>query len=532
MPDEQATPDLARAVAPAEAPSAAAPAGGADQGASLADRIGMVVGGQFVNTTIGLVQGVLVVRLLGKADYGVFAFVTMLYSTGRDFAQLYIPESLLYFAPKVTRPELRGLVRQSVLGLLALGTLTALVFAAFALSPGAFLGGRHGMTPLLLLIGLTSVVGFPASVFAPLFIATNNHRKSAGVALVVTVAGTVGALLPAFLGCSIGWLLAAQCAAQVLRLALSYRLYASLFRGVATAPFPGGLRAQLAYVVPLALGRFAGLFNQKLDKLVVGLFFSAGLFAEFAVGSQELPLVSVLAYTVTSTMLPDLVARVEKAPTREEGAREAISLWHSGIHKTTLIMLPVATYLLLLAEPLMRVLYGDAYAGAALPFRLYSALLPLRVTAYGIVLMAFGQTTMILRAQVLGMVFNTAANLALLPAVGMVGAPLSAVLTQALMIVFMLVRIERFSRVGLRGLFPWAHYGRVALTALVAAAPLVALTAAGVAGGPPRGGRGRGAPLYAALYLAAAWRTGVLAPEDRTFVARWLRLEPLRDRRG
>ncbi|MGK3995340.1 oligosaccharide flippase family protein [Sorangium sp. So ce1024] len=509
-----------------------APTGGAEDGASLADRIGMVVGGQFVSTLINLVQGVVVVRLLGKSEYGVLAFVTVLFTTGRDLAQLYLPESLLYFTPKVTRPELKGLVRQSLLLLLGLGTLTALVFAAFALLPGVFLGGREGITVPLLLIGLTSVVGFPASAFGPLFIATNNHRKSAGVALLVTVASAAGALVPAALGYSIAWILAAQCAAQVLRLWLSYRLYARLFEGTPTAPFPGGVKAQLAYAIPLSVTRFAGVFNQKLDKFVVGLFFSAGLFAEFAVGSQELPLVSVLAYSVTSTMLPDLVTRFEGGRTRAEGARAAIDLWHSGIRKTTLIMLPIAAFLLLFAEPLMRTIYGDAYAGAAVPFRIYSALMPLRVTAYGIMLMAFGQTSVILRIQVLAMVFNTAASLVLLPTIGMIGAPLSAVLTQAIMIVLMVVRIARFSGVGLRGVFPWGHYGRVAATAVVAAAPLTGLLASGAIEERPGICLALGAPLYAGLYLAAAWITGVLAPEDRAFVARWLRLEPLRSRHG
>ncbi|WP_437319929.1 lipopolysaccharide biosynthesis protein [Sorangium sp. So ce385] len=541
MRDEQPTP--VEPSAPPRAPEASgaaraarvadgAPPPAEAQGASLADRIGMIVGGQFVNTLIVLVQGIVVVRLLGKSEYGALAFATMLFMTGRDLALLYLPESFLYFAPKVTRPELRGLVRQSLLLLLGLGGLSALAFAAFALVPGVFLDVREGATPLLLLIGLMSVIAYPASVFGPLFIATNNHRKSAGVALIVTLSTAAGAIVPAALGCSVAWILAAQCAAQALRLGLSYRLYARLFRDVATAPFPGGVRAQLAYALPLSVTRFAGLFNQKLDKFVIGLFFSAGLYAEFAVGSQELPLVGVLAYSVASTMLPDLVARVEGGPTPAEGARAAIALWHSGIRKTTLIMLPVAAFLLLFAEPLMRTVYGDAYAGAAVPFRIYSALLPLRVTAYAIVLMAFGKTSMILRIQVLSMAFNTAANLVLLPTLGMIGAPLSAVLTQALGIVAMVATIARLSGVGLRGVFPWRHYGRVAATALVAAAPLTAFLVTGAVDERPALCLALGAPLYAGLYLVAAWVTGVLAPEDRAFVARWLRLEPLRSRHG
>ncbi|AKT41684.1 oligosaccharide flippase family protein [Chondromyces crocatus] len=499
---------------------------------SLADRIGMIVGGQFVTTIIGLLQGILVVRLLPKSSYGSLAFVMMLYTTARDLALFYIPESLLYFANQISRAELKGLVRQSMALLLGLGALVALLLAALALSPGLFLDGRDDLTALLLLAGVTAMLGLPGSVFGNVFIATNRHRASAGISLVVTLVGTVTTLVPAVLGWHVAWILVGQNATTALRLALSYRVYQGLFPGVKTAPFPGGVRAQMRYVTPLAVGRFAGLFNQKLDKFVVGLFFSAAAFAEFAIGSQELPLVSILPYTVASSMLPQFVERFQAGPSREAGARDAIALWHAGIRKTTLVMLPVAVFLLLGAEALMVLLYGEAYRGAALPFRIYGALLPLRVTAFGIMMMAFGETKMILRTQIQGMVFNVVAALILLPTVGMMGAPLAAVLTQVMMIVYYCYRIERVGRVGLSGIFPWGHYGRTALAALVAGVPvMVAMMTLGARLHPALL-LGAGLPIYAALYLLAARVAGVIAPEDQAFVARWLRLEPLRKKTG
>ncbi|EYF07366.1 oligosaccharide flippase family protein [Chondromyces apiculatus] len=499
---------------------------------SLADRIGMIVGGQFVTTFIGLAQGILMVRLIPKASYGALAFVMMLYTTARDLALFYIPESLLYFAPQLSTAQLKGLVRQSMGILFGFGALVALLLATLSLSPGLFLGGRDDLTILLLLVGVTAMIGLPGSVFGNLFIATNHHRASAGISLVVTLLGTVTTLVPAALGWNVAWILVGQNATTTLRLLLSYRVYRQVFPGVETAPFPGGIRAQMTYVTPLAVGRFAGLFNQKLDKFVVGLFFSASAFAEFAIGSQELPLVSILPYTVASSMLPQLVEHFQRGESREAGAREAIGLWHAGVRKTTLVMLPVAVFLLLGAEALMVVLYGEAYRGAALPFRIYGALLPLRVTAFGIMMMAFGETKMILRTQVMGMVFNVVAALILLPTVGMMGAPLAAVLTQVAMIVYYCVRIERVGRVGLAGIFPWSHYGRTAAAAVVAGVPVAA---AMIALGPrlhPAVLLGVGAPVYAGLYLLAARVARVIAPEDQAFVARWLRLEPLRKKQG
>lgn len=510
-------------------PGVASPPAAGPPKTSLADRIGMIAGGQIVTAIIGLAQGVLLVRLVPKADYGALSFVTTLLATARDLLQLYLPESILYFAPPLSTAQLKGLVRQTMLLLLGLGGLVLLGFAAAALRPSIFLDGREGLGTLLLLAGLINLLGFPASVFGPVFVATDNHRKTAGIALVTTVIGAAGALLPAALGWSVVWIMASQIVTTGLRFALSYAAYARIFPRAEAAPFPGGARAQLAYALPLAATRLAGLINQKLDKVVVGLFFSAGLFAEFSIGSQELPLVGILPYTVASTMLPQLVERYSAGGRSEEGARSAVELWHAGTRKTSLVILPIAAFQLIAAESLMRVLYGDAYAGAAVPFRIYGALLPLRVTAFGIMLMAFGLTRAVLRIQIAGVVFNVAASLVLLPTIGMVGAPLAAVLSQAAMIVLIVWRVEAIARVGLRGIFPWSHYLRTALAAILAGAPLVALA---LALPPLHPGihLAAGAPLYVALYLVAARALGIFAPEDRAFVARWLRLEPLRRR--
>jgi O-antigen/teichoic acid export membrane protein len=144
--------------------------------------------------------------------------------------------------------------------------------------------------------------------------------------------------------------------------------------------------------------------------------------------------------------------------------------------------------------------------------------------------MAYGQTTSILRVQILGMAFNVAASFVLLPRIGMIGAPLAAVLTQVFMIIYILRRIDTVAHVGLRGIFPWGHYGRVALASIVGVAPVLLavllhvrvhaalLLAIGI-------------PLTFAIYLPLARALGTLTAEDREYVARWLRLEPLRKKK-
>lgn len=495
---------------------------------TFADRIGLVVGGQFVAAIVSLLQGILLVRWLDKRAYGTISLVLFLLTTGRELGMLYLPESILYFAPKAKSGELLGLLRQSMKLLVVLGLIVALVLAGLGLAPGMFLKGRTDVGGLLMLAGLVSIFAFPSSVYGNLFIATDNHKRAAGISLFLTLLGAVGNLIPAALGWPVSIILWSMVVSAVVRIVLSERLVQQMFGGTIAVPFPGGVRAQLAYVLPLSITRFAGVFNQKLDRFIVGLFFGAESFAEFAIGSQELPLVSILPYTIASTMTPKLVELYEQGETREQGARAAITLWHAGMRKATIVMVPIAVFLLLTAEPFMVALYGERYRAAALPFRLYSALMLVRITGYGTMLMAFGRTKDLMRIQILGMIVNVSASFFLLPRIGMIAAPLGAVLTQLSMIVLILTRVDAQARVGVRGIFPWSHWLRTVLAAAIAALlaggmllsigprlpVIVQLLASLLTFAPP--------------YVILANVLGVLTDEDRAFIRRWVRLEPLR----
>src|SRR5262249_25893745 len=101
----------------------------------LADRIAVVIGSDAVSSVMSLAEQVLLVRLLDKTEYGTWSFLMVLLGTGRDAALASIPESILYFAPKLAPAELRGLARQSMRILAVFALAVACAFVALALVP-------------------------------------------------------------------------------------------------------------------------------------------------------------------------------------------------------------------------------------------------------------------------------------------------------------------------------------------------------------------------------------------------------------
>jgi O-antigen/teichoic acid export membrane protein len=486
-------------------------------GASIANRIGTIVGSNALAGALTIVQGIALARLLEKAEFGRWSLAMVLLGTGRDLSLLSLPESILYFGPTIERAELHGLVRQTMRTHAALGALLGAIFCALALAPSG-IGDRAGHGAMLVL-AVAAMTSLPAAGYPSAFVALGEHRAAARVAVVASLVQLAALVATAALGFGVAWMLAAFAAALAIRFALFERLLQRKMAGVEAAPFAGGIRAQLRYAAPLALTRALAVVSQRLDKLLVGLFYTASAFADVAVGARELPLVTLVPYSIAGLLLPELVRANASG-----GAREALALWHASIRKTALIMLPIAAFLLVASEPVVTAVYGARYAGAAFPFRIYTALLPLRVTAYGVMLMALGAPRDVLRAQVASLAVGVAAMPVLLHTVGVMGAPIATVVAEAFGIVYLLARIRRAAGVRIAELFPFRAYARVAVVAVIAALPLaIALRAPKVQALPPAVAIAALLPAFVALYALLAGWSGAMTREDRAFLFRFVR---------
>jgi len=491
-----------------------------------------------------------------KADYGTLSFVMTFYATATGLGMLSIPDSLLYFLPRLSPGAQRTLVAQSMRLLAGLGLLAALAVATVALVP-ALHSAKHGALQVpLLLIAAAIAIDFPSNVLTSFLLGTERHRVSSLVAMSLSLVTNLAFLVPAAFGAQVSQVLAAYLGIATLRLAVTLLVYRGVFRGVAPEPFAGGLRAQLRFSVPLSLNTVADLVNRYFSTYVIGFLFSSAVFADYAVGAQELPFIGILSYSVAVAMLPRLSAVAAEGADRLASARAAVALWHTGIEKVSLLILPIFVFCLIEADTIIVLLYQKTYAAAALPFRVFVCLLPLRVTAYGTMLMALGQPRGILRSQLIGISVNTAINLSLvaflhlqaertpqLDRVGLVWAACGSVAAQMTIIATLLRQISLTSGLPLARVFPWRPYRRRFLAAAVAGLTLLPWTPLGPALGlPPLESGvtpaqmvlwlGLRLVLFAAAYLTLAHALGLLTEADRRYVWQWLRMEPLWRRGG
>jgi O-antigen/teichoic acid export membrane protein len=216
--------------------------------------------------------------------------------------------------------------------------------------------------------------------------------------------------------------------------------------------------------------------------------------------------ISLMTFAIRAAIYP-VMARYA------QGAPDKLALLHVKANQYLIALaLPIAAAICLLAEPIIRLLYGEAFAPAVpvLQVSIWAAVFLLVNVPNARLLLVEHHQSAAARLTGLSMTVNIVANLLLIPAFGIVGAALARVIASG---VFFL-SIHLFVRANiLRSRF-WPLLPRPLLaTALMGLAmwplrdwPLVAPLAAG-----------------AAVYAAAALLLGVVPPGDLVYWRQALR---------
>ena len=273
------------------------------------------------------------------------------------------------------------------------------------------------------------------------------------------------------------------------------------------------LREQFAYAVPLGVSGIVGLLAYETDRLVVSALYSPADFAVYTVGAVEIPVVTVIGSAVSSVLIP----RFSRHFAAGEVA-QIVETWRESIRKTSLLVMPIFAFLMVVAEPFILLFYGDGYTGSVEIFRVYLLMLPLRVASYGMVLQAIGRSRPVLRGSVYYLLVNIVLNLALIWPLGLVGPALATVIATVLLAGYLLLHVRSELVAPVSSLIPWQPVLRATLVAALAAAvcaPTLLLDTANVLR------LSIAALVYVAAFIVLALVSKALTRDDVDLLRRW-----------
>jgi len=448
-----------------------APAG--DRPVSLGGRTALVTAGQSIAKVADLLVAALLVRILSPADWATMALLLSIYSVAIGLGGMNLQQGIYFFYGRLPAERRRNLAVQTT-GLLALTGLAAALLI-LALDP-LLADSPFRVSGLLPWLALTVLLEVPSLGSPQILIAAERVGASAGFLAATSLLRVLAVTLPIGLGFGLRGAALGLVAYAAIKLVGSAALLFWVTPPGAIRLDPGSIREQVRYTLPLGFSLATTLINRDVGKWMVAGLQPLSLGA-YAIAATEVPLIPILPYAIGAVLATRLVAAFHSGRTGV-----AHSYWLAAAARASLIVLPAVVGIILCAPQLLVLLFTRSYVDAVLPFQVFTLILLHRVTEYGGILRAAGDTRGLWLASLVLLGGNVVISLPLTLAFGMVGTAAGAVAANLLSWAFALVRIARVVQLPLREVFPWAVYLRV----LAVAAGAAAVTAlAGVAPGGP-----------------------------------------------
>lgn len=433
-------------------------------GKSLTEKTMVVVFSRVLTSLIDFSTAIIIVRILSKTEFAILGYLLMIYEVARYFATLGFPESIFYYFEHLTKNFRKAFAVQTtailaVTGLLAAGIIFIIrIFADSLISdfdPVAIQTIREYL-PIIAGIALLEIPTWPVHNV----LLASDRQKEAGWYQVLTSLLSFAALIgPLAMGYGIETALYAMLGYAVIRFIGSFLwMWLILPDGGLKTP-KGNLKEQFQFSIPLGISALVNQFNKFADKFIVAFFLTEAAYAEYVIGAQEVPIIRVIPFAVGSVLISRYVNF------QINGKRDdLIELWHKGIRKVALLIVPLASFFILIASDFISLVIetGETdYQNAVLPFQIYNLIILIRVAHYGSILQAYGDTKGILRLSIQLVILNVALSIPFTLWFGIVGTASATLLANIINWAFLLNRIGGHINLTALKVLPIAYYLKV-----------------------------------------------------------------------
>lgn len=477
-------------------------------GGSFLGKAGPLVLARFGTAVLSVAIPLVLARGLSLTDYGTYKQIFLLFGTIYYVLPFGMTQGLYFFLPrtKEQRPYLAQVLGYTwVVGALAgcaiflFGGDVARLFSNPELA--------HYRLELAIYVACLLGSGPLEATFT-----SNGRTRISGICFVVSdIARALALTVPVLCGYGLTGAMVAAAGFAVCRWVIT---------GIVLLPRSKGpwfswpiLKSQLVYALPFGLAMAIATPQQWLHQYVVSSMVSPGLFAIYAVGCFQLPVIRLL-YAPTSEVLMVRLGELEA------GSRidECLAAFHEAVEKLALIFLPSAAFLFAVAPAFIGAFFGTKYLAAVPIFRVSLVGVVLSTLPVDGVLRARNHTRHILLAYAVKAAVTLPLVLIGVRRFGMLGGIGSWAIAECVGKALLLAKVPR-ALAGTRGavrfrqLLPWRALGKAtgaAALAMVGVFFVRALTA-GIWKGPGASGVADVVPLAIASAVFGAAYLGSLS---------------------
>lgn len=214
----------------------------------------------------------------------------------------------------------------------------------------------------------------------------------------------------------------------------------------------------LKFSLPIGLASALGVLSVQLDKIIIGRFYSTEEIAIYTNAAREIP-VTIIATSLTAVLMPQLVKMLKKS-----NYKGAINLWGETIEISYAILCFFSIALFVFAPEILTFLYSEKYIEGTSIFRIYSLVLLLRFTYFGMILNSIGKTHFIFYSSIASLGLNLILSYFFVNFIGFEGPAIATLISIALIQFYQLVATSKAIKINLREIFPWNALIKITLT--------------------------------------------------------------------
>jgi O-antigen/teichoic acid export membrane protein len=431
---------------------------------SLTEKTGVVVFARIITTVVDLAIVVATIQMLSKTNFAIIGYLLMIHEVARNLATLGFPESIFYYFERVTKDARKAFVTQTSAILAAMGVVAGLAILGIAYFAPNLLStwepaNIQKVQDLLPLMALVTVLEVPTWPVTNVLLAADRQKDSAWYEMLTSLL-TFGCLVgPIALGYSLTVAVWGLVAYAIVRFVGSFLWVYIVLPGDTKLSSGIPMKEQVNFSVPLGMSSLVNKMNKYVDKFVVSILLPAAVFAEYQIGAQEVPIIRVIPFAVGSVLISRYV-NLELESKKEE----LLDLWYRGIEKVSLMVLPLTVLSIVIAPDLVSLIAeseGNSYEGAVLPFQIYNMIVLLRVTHYGSILQAFGDTKGVMYMSINLIVANIILSVPFTMMWGIVGTALSTFIANLYNWIVILRRIGGHLELPFHKVLPFPFYLKV-----------------------------------------------------------------------
>jgi len=475
----------------------------------------LLLAGRSVGFLAAFGMPIFLARIFPVSEFGTYKQVFLIYATLFGIAQIGMAESLYYFLP--TNRDNGGNHAANTLTVLGASGLVCLALVWVCRSGVGSIFNNPVLPQYLPLAGASLMFSLAAVLLEITMTARKRFRLAAGTYAVSEILRVGFYLLPVAIFGGLEALLWGAVAFALLRLGVTvFYLYRNF--GTGLRPDWQVLRGQLAYALPFAMAVTIDVAQGTLHLYAVAHFFPPAMFAVYAVGCLQIPLVDMMMTSTGNVMM----VRMQELRTAGRTA-DILEIWRDTTLKLALVFVPLVVALLILADHLITLLYTSRYAASVPVFMVSVTMIAMAGIMTDSVLRVYAQTRylVVLNIVRLGVVATTIVFL--MRALDITGAVVATVLATIIYKALALLRIKHVLKCPLSRILPWGGVARVLAITAVAALPAILvkllLERAGLAPVVILLVPGM---VYAIAYIALFYLYAPISKADKAALALWV----------